>query len=100
LRFSHGDGAAVHLRKSSGRQPEIPEDSAEGHYLAWWKDYLKDEGFEVEHRPLSDLKSFSDLASLPQGSRAMLVFQIPHMGIGQILYSANFWLVRKPDDVK
>src|ERR1035438_2678371 len=64
---------------------QYPKTDNEGHGLAWWRGYLKDEGFEVEHRPLSDLRSFSDLASLPEGSRAMLVFQIPHMGIGHIV---------------
>ena len=100
----------------------------EGHTLPWWKDYLKDEGFEVEHRPLLDPQWFSDLASLPENSRAMLVFHIPpntgHIvaidreGVidpqddaecrtvrdfseifhieGWKLYSAHFWLVRRP----
>ncbi|MGA7927859.1 MAG: hypothetical protein WCA20_17965 [Candidatus Sulfotelmatobacter sp.] len=50
---------------------------SEGHGLAWWKDYLHDEGFEAEPRTLSDLRLLSDLASLPEGSRAMWVVEIP-----------------------
>jgi hypothetical protein len=56
-----------------------------GRTVAWWKDYLEDEGFEIEHRPLSDSRSFSDLASLPENSRAMLVFRMPHLKIGHIV---------------
>ena len=56
-----------------------------GRSVAWWKDYLEDEGFEIEHTPLSDSRSFSDLASLPENSRAMLVFRMPHLKIGHIV---------------
>jgi len=64
---------------------KYPKTNAAGQTIAWWKDYLSNEGFEVEMRPLSDPKSFSDLASLPEDSRAMLVFEIPHMKIGHIV---------------
>jgi len=64
---------------------KYPKTNAAGQTIAWWKDYLSDEGIEVEMRPLSDPKSFSDLASLPEDSRAMLVFEIPHMKIGHIV---------------
>jgi hypothetical protein len=47
----------------------------EGLTMARSKDYLNNEGFEVENRPLSDLRTFSDLASLPSNSRAMLFFR-------------------------
>jgi hypothetical protein len=57
----------------------------EGNFLPWWKNYLIDEGFEVAHSALSDLKSFSDFESLPGDTRALLVFQIPHQGIGHIV---------------
>ena len=56
-----------------------------GLYRAWWADYLGDEGFEVEYKPLSDPESFSDLASLPENSRAMLVFQMPRLEVGHIV---------------
>jgi hypothetical protein len=56
-----------------------------GHFVPWWKEYLTDEGFEIEHRPLKDSKSFSDLASIPENSRAMLVFRMPHLKIGHIV---------------
>ncbi len=65
----------------------------EGHGVAWWKDYLNDEGFEAEQRPLSDLRSFSDLASLPEDSRAMLVFQIPHLRTGHIVAIDRFGVI-------
>jgi len=64
---------------------KYPRTDNEGRTIAWWKDYLKDEGFEIEQRPLSDLRSFSDLACLPETNRAMLVFQIPHMKMGHIV---------------
>ena len=57
----------------------------QGRTVAWWKNYLEHEGFEVEHTPLSDLISFSDLASLPENSRAMLVFRMPHLKIGHVV---------------
>lgn len=57
----------------------------QGRFLAWWKDYLTDEGFEAEHRLLSDPKSFSDLMSLPENNRAMLVFGKPHLKIGHVV---------------
>ncbi len=65
----------------------------QGRTFAWWKDYLEDEGFEVKHRPLSDLRSFSDLASLPENSRAMLVFRIPHRKIGHIVAIDRFGVI-------
>ncbi len=64
-----------------------------GRTVAWWKDYLKDEGFEIEQRPLSDLRSFSDLASLPADSRAMLVFRMPHLKIGHIVAIDRFGVI-------
>ena len=30
---------------------KYPRTDNEGHGLAWWKDYLNDEGFRAEHRP-------------------------------------------------
>jgi hypothetical protein len=57
----------------------------EGRFVAWWKEYLMDEGFDVEHRPLFDRRSFSDLMSLPENTRAMLVFRMPHLRIGHIV---------------
>jgi len=57
----------------------------QGRFVAWWADYLKDEGFEVEHRAMSDPTTFSDLASLPEGTRAMLVFRMPHLKINHIV---------------
>jgi hypothetical protein len=69
----------------------------EGRSLAWWIDYLKEEGFEIEQRPLSDLKLFSDLASLPGDSRAMLVFQIPHMKMGHIVAIDRFGVIDPQD---
>lgn len=56
-----------------------------GRFVAWWAEYLKDEGFEVEHRAMSDPATFSDLASLPAGTRAMLVFRMPHLKINHIV---------------
>lgn len=29
--------------------------------MTWFADYLRDEGFEIENRPLSDLRTFSEL---------------------------------------
>jgi hypothetical protein len=71
--------------------------NAAGQTVAWWKDYLTDEGFEIEMRPLSDPKSFSDLASLPKDSRAMLVFEIPHMKIGHIVAIDRFGVIDPQD---
>jgi hypothetical protein len=65
--------------------------------LAWWVDYLKEQGFEIEQRSLSDLKSFSDLASLPVDSRAMLVFRIPHMKMGHIVAIDQFGVIDPQD---
>lgn len=49
--------------------------------MASAKDYLINEGFEVEDRPLSDLRTFSNLASLPDNTRAMLFFRTrPQIG--------------------
>lgn len=76
---------------------KYPKTNAAGQTIAWWKDYLSDEGFEVAMRPLSDPKSFSDLASLPEESRAMLVFQIPHMKIGHIEAIDQFGVVDPQD---
>jgi len=61
----------------------------EGYTLAWWKEYL----VQVEQRPLTDRKRFSDLASLPGNSRAMLVFQIPHLRIGHIVAIDRFGVI-------
>src|SRR6266478_5876569 len=66
---------------------------SEGHTVAWWQNYLKDEGYEVEQKPLSDLRSFSDLVSIPEDSRAMLVFRIPHMRIGHIVAIDRFGVI-------
>ena len=41
----------------------------QGRTVAWWKDYLEDEGFEVEHRPLSDFRSFSEFG-VPAGKQS------------------------------
>lgn len=57
----------------------------EGRSLPWWRDYLRDEGFEVEYPSLTDLRRFSDFEALPEGSRAMLVFQVPVRGSGHIV---------------
>jgi hypothetical protein len=57
----------------------------QGRFVAWFADYLRDEGFEAEHRPISDLRTFSDLASLPEGRRAMLVFRMPHLKINHVV---------------
>ena len=54
----------------------------QGRFVAWWKDYLTDEGLQIEYKPLSNSKPFLDLASLPENSRAMLVFAKPHLKIG------------------
>jgi hypothetical protein len=72
--------------------------NAAGQTVAWWKDYLKDEGFEIEIRPLSDPKSFSDLASLPKDNRAMLVFEIPHRNIGHIVAVDRFGVIDPQDN--
>ena len=69
----------------------------QGHFIPWWKNYLSDEGFEVEMRPLSDLKSFSDLKSLPEDSRAMLTFDIPHKRIGHIVAIDRFGVIDPMD---
>src|SRR5215472_13324994 len=69
----------------------------QGHFIPWWKDYLIDEGFEVEMRPLSDSKSFSDLKSLAGDSRAMLTFQIPRMRIGHIVAIDRFGVIDPMD---
>lgn len=37
----------------------------QGRFVAWWTDYLRDEGFEVEHRPLSDPKIVFRLGVAP-----------------------------------
>jgi hypothetical protein len=74
-----------------------PKTNAAGQNIAWWKGYLSDEGFEVEIRPLSDPESFSDLASLPEGSRAMLVFQIRDMKIGHIVAIDQFGVIDPQD---
>jgi len=76
---------------------KYPKTNAAGQTIAWWKDYLSDEGFEVEMRPLSDPKSFSDLACLPEDSQAMLVFQIPHMKIGHIVAIDKFGVIDPQD---
>jgi len=57
----------------------------QGRALPWWKDYLRDEGYEVEYATLTDFRRFSDFCTLPQESRALLVFQIPHMRMGHIV---------------
>jgi hypothetical protein len=72
---------------------KYPKADREGHGLAWWKDYLNDEGFQAELRPLSDPRSFSDLASLPDDSRAMLVFRIPHPRTGHIVAIDSFGVI-------
>ena len=64
---------------------KYPRVDSEGHGIAWWKDYLNNEGFDAEQRPLSDLRSFSDLTALSPDSRAMLVFQIPYLKTGHIV---------------
>lgn len=64
---------------------KYPLKNEDGRALPWWKDYLRDEGFEVEYATLNDLKRFSDFESLPEGSRALLVYQIPHMKMGHIV---------------
>lgn len=47
---------------------KYPLKNEDGRALPWWKDYLRDEGFEVEYATLeveyatlNDLKRFSDL---------------------------------------
>lgn len=70
----------------------------QGRFVAWFADYLKDEGFEVEHRPISDLRAFSDLASLPEGSRAMLVFRMPHLKINHIVAIDRGGVIDPQDD--
>ena len=69
----------------------------QGYFIPWWKDYLSDEGFEVEMRPLSDPNSFSDLKSLPGDSRAMLTFEIPHKRIGHIVAIDRFGVIDPMD---
>lgn len=70
-------GPPYTYEKVSQDSQKYPRTDGKGKYLPWWRDYLRDEGFEVELRPLLDPKRFSDLASLPENSRAMLVFHIP-----------------------
>lgn len=70
----------------------------QGLFVAWFADYLHDEGFEVEHRPMSDLRTFSDLASLPEGSRAMLVFHMPHLKINHIVAIDQGGVIDPRDD--
>jgi hypothetical protein len=70
-----------------------PMADSEGHGLAWWKDYLHDEGFETEHGSLSDLRTLSDFSSLPKDSRAMLVFEIPHVRTGHIVAIDQFGVI-------
>ncbi len=72
---------------------KYPRRDVEGRTIAWWIDYLKNKGFEIELRPLLDLRSFSDLASIPEDSRAMLVFQIPHMKMGHIVAIDRFGVI-------
>jgi hypothetical protein len=67
--------------------------NAAGHTVTWCKDYLNDEGFEIEIRPLLDPELFSDLASLLKDSRAMLVFEIPHMKIGHTVAIDRFGVI-------
>lgn len=69
----------------------------QGRFVAWWADYLKDEGFEVEHRTMSDPTTFSDLASLPEGSRAMLVFRMPHLRINHIIAIDHYGVIDPQD---
>jgi hypothetical protein len=64
---------------------KYPKSDGKGRAIAWWKDYLNDEGYKVEHKPLSDPSSFSDFFSIPDDSRAMLVFRVPHLRIGHIV---------------
>lgn len=81
-----------------GDSKKYAQTDQEGHGLAWWKQYLQDEGFRVEHRRLSDVKWFTDLASLPQNCRAMLVFKIPQMGIGHIVAIDEHGVIDPQDD--
>jgi hypothetical protein len=69
-----------------------------GRTVAWWKDFLEDEGFEIEQRPLSDSRSFSDLASLQENSRAMLVFRMPHLKIGHVVAIDRCGVIDPQDD--
>ncbi len=57
----------------------------ESRSLPWWREYLLDEGFEVTYPPLTDLRSFSDFASLAENTCALLVFQIPREQRGHIV---------------
>lgn len=70
----------------------------QGRTRSWWVEYLNDEGFEVEHRPMSDLRTFSELASLPEGSRAMLVFHMPHLKINHIVAIDRGGVIDPRDD--
>jgi hypothetical protein len=51
----------------------------DGKYLAWWEQYLRDEGFQIEYRPISDLRI------LPRGAHAILVFQKPLDNAGHVV---------------
>jgi hypothetical protein len=77
---------------------KYPRTDSDGHFLAWWKDYLSDEGFEAEHMPFSDARSFSDLISIPEDSRAMLVFQIPHLRTGHVVAIDQSGVIDPQDD--
>lgn len=69
-----------------------------GRFLPWFADYLRDEGFEVEHRPMTDPRTLSDLASLPEASRAMLVFRMPHRKINHIVAIDHRGVIDPQDD--
>lgn len=53
--------------------------SEDGRFVAWWQNYLKDEGFQIEYRLLSELRS------LPEGTSGMLVFHKPLDNTGHVV---------------
>jgi len=75
----------------------FPKADERGYALAWWKDYLEQEGFEVVHQQFEDARRFSDLAALPEGCRALLVYQIPHLRIGHIVAIDEIGLIDPMD---
>jgi hypothetical protein len=55
------------------------QQAEDGKYIAWWEYYLKDEGFEIEYRPLKELRS------IKKGTVGLLVFRKPLEAIGHIV---------------
>jgi hypothetical protein len=90
-------GAPSSYERVSLDATRFPKVDDRGYALAWWKDYLEQEGFEVAHELLEDPRRFSDLSVLPDGSRALLVYQIPHMGIGHIVAIDNVGVIDPMD---